>query len=98
MRKNYYDHELSVAKIAKIHHVSPRTVSRVFATHGITPMSLVWQERLLASYKVLISGNAKNVTQVAIEHGFKNLSHFSFAFRKKFGLSPAVLLNLHKKN
>jgi AraC-like DNA-binding protein len=31
----------------------------------------------------------KNVTQIAFELGYASLQHFSAAFKKKFGVSPA---------
>lgn len=92
LRLNLHEHDLSVAQIANAHHVSPRTVSRVFAAHGTTPMNFVWQERLQASHKALAEGKARNITQVAMDHGFSDMSHFSLAFRKAFGYTPSSLI------
>ncbi|MBK0000036.1 helix-turn-helix domain-containing protein [Erwinia sp. S38] len=93
MRKHLQDHDLSVAQIANAHHVSPRTLSRVFAANGTTPMNCVWHERLLACHKALAEGKARNITQVALDHGFSDMSHFSLAFRKAFGYTPSSLLH-----
>lgn len=92
LRQNLQQPELTVAQIANVHHVSPRTISRVFAAHGTTPMNFLWQERLQACRKMLAEGKARNITQVALDHGFSDMSHFSLAFRKAFGYTPSSLL------
>ncbi|WP_242133686.1 ATP-binding protein [Aestuariivivens marinum] len=42
--------------------------------------------------KVMIESQNKNVTEAAMDSGFKNLSHFSTSFREEFGYSPSELL------
>ncbi|WP_242117167.1 ATP-binding protein [Aestuariivivens sediminicola] len=42
--------------------------------------------------KSMIESQSKNVTEAAIDSGFKNLSHFSTSFREEFGYSPSELL------
>jgi len=86
--KQHMYHPITVAELANAHHVSSRTVSRLFAAQGTTPMNTLWQLRLTASRKALLEGRARSITEVAIDHGFKDVSHFSQAFRKAFGCSP----------
>ncbi|WP_346986597.1 AraC family transcriptional regulator [Chryseobacterium sp. POE27] len=38
-----------------------------------------------------LSEKKKKPTEVYLEVGFEDLSHFSFAFKKKYGLSPSQL-------
>lgn len=92
IRAHLQDDDLSLEMIAKAHYVSPRTVIRAFSTRQKTPMSMVWQERLLACRHALQDKRARSVSQVAIEFGFKDLSHFSRAFRQAFGYAPSALL------
>lgn len=92
IRRHLSDPELSIEKIAQAHHVSTRTVTRAFARHQKTPMSVIWQERLLACRETIERGLARSVSQVALDHGFSDFSHFSHAFRKSFGVSPQSLL------
>ena len=33
--------------------------------------------------------NNKSISQIASDLGYSSLPHFSYAFKKKFGLSPA---------
>lgn len=92
IRDHLQDEGLSLEMIAKAHYVSPRTVIRAFAARQKTPMAVVWQERLLASRHALLEKRIHSVSQVAMEFGFKDFSHFSRAFRRAFGHSPSTLL------
>lgn len=92
IQKHLTDHELSVEKIASAHHVSRRTVTRAFARHQKSPMSVLWYERLLASRTAIERGQMRSVSQIALDFGFSDFSHFSHAFRKAFGVSPQSLL------
>lgn len=82
------DPELSLEKIAQAHYVSTRTLSRAFARNQKTVMSVIWNERLLASRAALKSGRINSVSEVALEYGFTDFSHFSHAFKKAFGITP----------
>jgi len=42
--------------------------------------------------KAMIEKEGKNVTEAAMDTGFKNLSHFSTVFKEEFGYSPSELL------
>ncbi|MDP9916297.1 AraC-like DNA-binding protein/mannose-6-phosphate isomerase-like protein (cupin superfamily) [Variovorax boronicumulans] len=86
------DPALSLDTMAQAHHVSARTVARAFARQGETAMGAVWQARLAASREALVGGRAHSVTDVAFQHGFSDLSHFSRVFRKAYGCAPHTLL------
>ncbi|MCY1232116.1 Exoenzyme S synthesis regulatory protein ExsA [compost metagenome] len=53
-----------------------------------TPSHWLQQRRLQEAY-YLISNKAKTPSEVYIDVGFEDLSHFSFAFKKKYGVSPS---------
>ena len=56
-----------------------------------TPQKWLTDKRLqLAHYQ--LSQKKKKPTEVYLEAGFEDLSHFSFAFKKKYGISPTQLL------
>jgi len=55
-----------------------------------TPSHWLVQKRLQEAY-FLISKKGRKASDVYLEVGFEDLSHFSFAFKKSFGLSPTQL-------
>ncbi|MBB4626848.1 MULTISPECIES: helix-turn-helix transcriptional regulator [Rhodobacterales] len=60
---------------------------------GTSPYKLFQRERMHAAHHRLSVGRA-SVTMVAADLGYVNLSHFSAAFRKQFGMLPN---ELHRK-
>lgn len=87
--RNIEDADLDVTKIAAANGVSPRTLNRLFAAQGATPMSWLWNQRLDASYEAIRLRRINNITDAAYSYGFKSVSHFSSAFKKRFGISPS---------
>ncbi len=93
IERNFEDPDLCLESLARAHQVSSRTITRAFARHGQTPMSVVWQKRLEASRLSLVEGRSSSVTAAAFDYGFSDLSHFSRAFRKAFGCAPHSLMS-----
>jgi AraC-like DNA-binding protein len=58
--------------------------------YSITPQRWLTQKRLELAHYQLTEKNRKPV-EVYLETGFENLSYFSFAFKKQFGLTPTEL-------
>src|SRR5690606_6523217 len=86
------DASLDVESIARETHMSGRTLLRLFASEGTTPMRWLWAERLRASRQSLEQGRFTRVTDAALAFGFKDLSHFSRAFKTAYGHSPQQIL------
>jgi AraC-like DNA-binding protein len=55
-----------------------------------TPSRWLVQKRLLEGY-FLIEKKNKKPSEIYLDLGFEDLSHFSFAFKKRFGLAPTQL-------
>lgn len=92
LRRNLGDAEIDNEKIARSANMSVRTLLRLFAEEGTTPMRWLIQERLLASRQAIEAGQFERVTDVAYAFGFVSLSHFSRSFKAVFGVSPNALL------
>ncbi|MGH6681177.1 MAG: helix-turn-helix transcriptional regulator [Bradyrhizobium sp.] len=86
------DDTLSPEDMAKNGGVSLRTLNRLFAKMGTTPMRWVWQRRIEASHAALTDGFARSVTDAAFQFGFSEVSHFSRSFKAAYGISPERLL------
>lgn len=64
-----------------------RDFQKIFST---TPNKWLQQKRLEEAH-FLIREKGKKPSDVYLEVGFENLSHFSFAFKKAFGIAPSQL-------
>ena len=81
-------YNLGLEDFAKLTHRSLSTFKRDFQKHyNLPPGKWLLQKRLDYS-AVLLRNPALNVSQVALDCGFEDLSHFSRAFKDKFGTSP----------
>lgn len=77
----------SVAKLAKLINVSPRTLEMYFAAvMGQPPKSWMLEQRQRKAWVLLNEGYL--VKQVAVEVGYKHSTHFSREFKKYWGYSP----------
>ncbi|WER50785.1 helix-turn-helix domain-containing protein [Cupriavidus sp. WKF15] len=84
--------DLDIDRISAAHHISPRTLNRLFAAEGTTPIRWLWKMRLSTSYRTLSEGHVTSVTEVAFRLGFSDASHFSRAFKREFGVLPYEVL------
>lgn len=83
-----YMYELSMEEIASYTGRSLATFKRDFAKiSDVTPQKWLINKRLQVAYDKLKEDD-KKVSDVYVEVGFKNLSHFYAAFKKQFGYSP----------
>nr|WP_320058020.1 AraC family transcriptional regulator [uncultured Bacteroides sp.] len=87
LNENYMD-ELTMEEIASYTGRSLATFKRDFAkVSDITPQKWLINKRLEVAYDKIKNQN-KKVSDVYVEVGFKNLTHFYAAFKKQFGFSP----------
>ncbi|HWH78016.1 MAG TPA: AraC family transcriptional regulator [Candidatus Binatus sp.] len=90
-----FSYNLALEDFAKLSHRSLSTFKRDFRKYfKQSPGKWLLQKRLAYS-AVLLKNPALNVSQVAVDSGFEDLSHFSRAFKEKFGTSP---VNYRKKS
>lgn len=87
MQRNFM-FNMSLEKLGYLSGRSLSTFNRDFKKNfNTTPQKWLTDKRLELAYYYLVE-KRKRPTEVYLEVGFENLSHFSFAFKKKYGLSP----------
>lgn len=92
MNQNY-KYDLSIEQFAHFTGRSLSTFKKDFYNlFQVTPSRWLIKKRLEEAKK-LIDNTGKKPTDVYLEVGFKNLSHFSTAFKKEFGFPPSAMLN-----
>ncbi|TDU26384.1 AraC family transcriptional regulator [Panacagrimonas perspica] len=79
---------LDTARVAGRHGISIRTLNRLFAAEGTTPMRWIWSQRLAACHTALSQHGEHRITDIAYDYGFADPSHFSRAFKAAYGLRP----------
>lgn len=92
-----YDKPLKVEDYAYLTGKSISTFRREFKTRfDTTPQKWLMDKRLTKAHQLLVSQDL-NVTQVALETGYENVSHFIKEFKKKYQLTPKQLLVEHQE-
>lgn len=87
---NLCDPELDIATICAGVNLSPRYVHHLFCREPMRLMEWVWDIRLERCSKALSRPEEthRSIKEVAYANGFNDQSHFSHAFRQRFGMSP----------
>ena len=93
MKDHLSDADLSLARISKDQNVSVRTLARLFADIGATPMGWLQSQRLSSAYSAIAEKKVESVTEAAFSFGFNDLSHFGRVFKKTYGHAPNKLLD-----
>jgi AraC-like DNA-binding protein len=76
-------------EVAAIAELSPYHFLRVFSrTLGVTPHQYLVRMRLAAAARVLATDEAREVTSVALDVGFADLSNFVRRFHRASGATP----------
>lgn len=84
-----YTESLSMEQLARQAHVSPSHLSFLFRNELDTSFkSLMGRIRIHQAKEVLSSQTRQPITDVALQLGFADLSHFEKSFRKIVGQSP----------
>lgn len=83
------DRDLSPALLARELNVSVRTLQRAFAAGGGSVAGYIRDRRLEEARSALIAPSARpSVTEVAAHWHFADSSHFSRAFKRRYGMTP----------
>lgn len=91
MNRNY-KFNISMERFAYLTGRSISGFKRDFAAiFSDTPSRWLIQRRLQEGY-FLIEKKGKKPSDIYLDLGFEDLSHFSFAFKKKYGITPSAVL------
>jgi AraC family transcriptional activator of tynA and feaB len=82
--------QATAATIAAELKLSHRYINQLLECDGTSLSRYIWSRRLERCAEQLRNSalRGRSVSQIAIENGFNDLSHFSKAFRNRFGASP----------
>lgn len=83
--------DLTLDQLAARQGVTPRYVQMLFEEAGTTFSEFLSQQRLDAARQMLCSPRyaAWSVTQIALEAGFSDVSHFNRRFKRRFLMTPS---------
>lgn len=85
----HYAEPLTATELARVACLSVSHLTAVFRRHlGTSFKTLLQQLRILQARKLLLQGGPQRITEIAMEVGFNDLSHFERCFRRWAGCSP----------
>jgi AraC-like DNA-binding protein len=87
----FEDPELSLMKVAESLRVSPRYVQRLLGASGRSFTAHVNELRRQRAFMLLTQRGEREVriSDVALQSGFSDISHFNRLFRSRFGDTPS---------
>ncbi|PQA92395.1 AraC family transcriptional regulator [Chryseobacterium shigense] len=89
MQKNYH-FNVKLDRFAYLTGRSLATFKRDFEKiFGTAPRKWLLEKRLQQAHYLLKKG--RKASDIYLDLGFEDLSHFSFAFKKQYGLPPSIL-------
>lgn len=90
--------EITLEEIAKIVGMTPTAFSRFFRkATGNTFTFFLTETRLGHASRALVDSN-KNISEIAFDSGFNNLSNFNRVFHARRGMTPKEFRQLYKKH
>ena len=94
---NDYNHPPSLQQISRYVGMGPSKTHDLFKkVYGKTPYQYFSEKRLNEAYDLIHTGKY-NIAQIGTMLGFANMSHFSKAFSKRFGVLPKKMQKLRMK-
>jgi|SRR5215470_7212371 len=85
------DDSLSISAVAARHGITPRYVHKLFEDVGTTYTRFVLGQRLDRAYRLLSDPRCgdRNISAIAYDLGFGDLSYFNRTFRRRFDGTPS---------
>lgn len=86
--EEHFAEELSIEQLSAKAHMSPSGFAHQFKKKvGIPPLQYLIRCRIGRAQSLLIS-TSKSITEISMEVGYDNLSHFNNQFKRFVGISP----------
>jgi len=87
---HFQDPELNLEAVARCQGISPRYLQHLMTSSGASFTERVNELRLQRAFALLIEphGSARRISDIALDVGFSDISHFNRLFRTRFGVSP----------
>jgi AraC-like DNA-binding protein len=90
IRERIRDPELSIDHIASALRCSKRYLHMAFSAQDRSLADHIWTTRLEGCRGDLAHDSERSISEIAFAWGFSSSSHFSRAFRKRFGVTPSA--------
>lgn len=85
--------DMSLATVAARQDISASYVRKLFESEGTSFTEFVMDQRLSAAHRMLTSPRLthQSISEIALDVGFRDLSYFNRAFRRRFGHTPSQI-------
>jgi AraC-like DNA-binding protein len=86
---------LDIGQVAAWQRLTPRQIQRLFECDGTTFSAFLVARRLAHAHDAFRDPARahRNISQIIFESGFRNVSNFNHAFRRRYGASPSEIRN-----
>ncbi|KAB8332167.1 helix-turn-helix transcriptional regulator [Scytonema tolypothrichoides VB-61278] len=90
-----FSEELSLTHLAELLNLSAFHFARLFKNSlGLSPHQYVLQNRVERAKKLITVSAGSNLTDIGLQVGFYDQTHFGKAFKRTVGVSPKVFAKL----
>ncbi len=86
----HYRRPLTLAAVARAVSTSPRQLQRAYAQFGDSFHEDLFSRRMAVAAQLLVEQRTIPISDVGRLVGYRQASYFAFAFRRHYGLSPAL--------
>lgn len=89
MKRRRFRKDFTVAQLVQELDTNETTLKQAFKKFMGTNLSTYLHDRCMA-YAAKMLSEGKSVNDTALESGYSAISHFSFAFKRTFGICPSL--------
>jgi AraC-like DNA-binding protein len=87
LRRNLYKN-ISREDLSKVFHISPSHLARIFRNASGVPISTRLIQLRIDRAKQLLLESSLPISEISLQVGYTNFSHFTHVFRKSTGVTP----------